>query len=152
MDDKHIIKKAYRYLSIQARSSQEISDYLLRKKIDPRQIQKVIEKLEQQGFVNDKDFTSQYINSYVKKGFGPKKIYFNLLKKGIDKQDIKRTLDDISDPEWIKQAKKVIAKKDSQLKQLDEYKVRQKIYNLLTYKGFQQRVIKSVIDAYPHLE
>ena len=152
VDTKSLLKKSYKYLSFRARSESEILEYLSKKTSNEALVTEVIKTLRNQGLINDNDFIDQFINSYLKKGYGPTKIRFNLLKKGVEKEDLNLKLDKISDSQWLKSAKIVILKKKKQLDQLDRFKLKQKIYQLLTYKGHKYSIIKAIIDAYPHLE
>jgi len=152
VDTKSLLKKSYNYLSFRARSESEILEYLSKKTSSKIAVTEVIETLKKQGFIDDNDFIDQYINSYIKKGQGPTKIRFNLLKKGVEKADINLKLDKINDSQWMESAQVVILKKKKQLDQLDKFKLKQKIYQLLTYKGHKYTTVKAIIDAYPHLE
>ena len=152
MDTKSLLKKSYKYLSFRARSESELLEYLSKKTSSKTSITEVIKTLKKQGFIDDNDFINQYINSYLKKGHGPTKIRFNLLNKGVEKAEINLELDKISDTEWLESAKIVISKKRKQLDQLEKFKLKQKIYQLLTYKGHKYSTVKAIIDAYPHLE
>ena len=111
MDTKTLLRKSYKYLSFRARSENEILEYLSKKTSNETLVVEVIETLRKQGFIDDNDFIDQYINSYIKKWHGPTKIRFNLLKKGVEKEDLIIKLDKISDSEWMESAKIVISKK-----------------------------------------
>lgn len=152
VDTKSLLKKSYKYLSFRARSEGEILEYLSKKTSDKTSVTEVIKTLKEQGFIDDNDFISQYINSYMKKGQGPIKIRFNLLKKGVEKDSLNLELNKINDSDWLESAKVVILKKKKVLDQLDTFKLKQKIYQLLTYKGHKYTTVKAIIDAYPHLE
>jgi SOS response regulatory protein OraA/RecX len=88
----------------------------------------------------------------MNKGQGPTKIRFNLSKKGIGKEEIKLKLERISPSQWMESAHIVISKKKKELDQLDKFKLKQKIYQLLTRQGHSYQTVKAIIDAYPHLE
>src|SRR3990167_7384562 len=65
-DLQRLLNSAYFYLKFRPRSKKEVHDYLL-KKIKKRRwstddVEKVIEQLEEQNFINDKEFVRWFVD------------------------------------------------------------------------------------------
>ena len=150
--DSQLLKKAINYLSYRSRSEKEIRDYLEKKSTSIEEIEAVISKLNQMGLIDDDDFIDQMISSYAKKHWGSKKIYFNLLNKGIDKSSAQDKLKQIPRELWQDYAIAFCQKKRSKWTTLEGYKKSQKLYQILYSRGYESNVIKPTIDAILHQE
>ena len=78
-----IYNKALDLLSRREHSSKEIREKLLLRFDDNIIINSVITKLEENNLINNTRFAEAYVSSRKRKGFGPKKISFELLSKGV---------------------------------------------------------------------
>ena len=75
---------SYRLLSYRQRSEKEIKDKLKEKKISPENIGKVIDKLKDLKFIDDKTFAKNYITDQInKKPAGRTFLKYKLLHKKI---------------------------------------------------------------------
>ena len=70
-------------LKYRARSSSEIISRLKRKKYSISLIEKVVNYLQENNYLNDEDFTRLFVAWSLEKGWGPKRIDFNLKELGI---------------------------------------------------------------------
>lgn len=73
-------------LKYRARSKYEIISRLKKKGYDSVLIQKVLNYLQENRYIDDKNFTHLFIFSSLEKGWGPQRIYFNLKKFGIPQE------------------------------------------------------------------
>lgn len=138
--------KALKFLSYRPRSEKEIVDKLLRKKASQEIINRIIKKLKEYKFIDDKEFVKWWIEQRT--NFKPRSlrlIKMELGQKGIDKDlmdqvidDLRLTIDDLAS------AKKLIEKKLPRYKGLDRDKKFQKIARYLASKGFNYDVIKEI--------
>jgi regulatory protein len=70
-------------LKYRARSSSEIISRLKRKKYSISLIEKVVNYLQENNYLNDEDFTRLFVAWSLEKGWGPKRIDFSLKELGI---------------------------------------------------------------------
>ena len=106
-----IYNKALDILSRREHSSKELTQKLIKKFDNETLILEVTHKLIANNLLNDARFAEMYTLARKKKGFGPKKIFYELLTKGLLETDINVAIDD--EGEWDAVAKKVFKKKVS---------------------------------------
>ena len=104
-----IYNKSLDLLSRREHSSKEIREKLLLRFDDKVIINSVITKLEENNLINDKRFAEAYVSSRKRKGFGPKKISFELLSKGVSESVANRMIDE--EGGWKRAAKLAFTKK-----------------------------------------
>ncbi|MDA0774975.1 MAG: regulatory protein RecX [Proteobacteria bacterium] len=78
-----IYNKALDIISRREHSEKEIREKLYKKFNDHKVSELVITSLIEKGLVNDHRFAEMYIVARKRKGFGPKKIAYELLAKGV---------------------------------------------------------------------
>ena len=104
-----IYNKSLDLLSRREHSSKEIREKLLLRFDDKVIINSVITKLEENNLINDTRFAEAYVSSRKRKGFGPKKITFELLSKGVSESVANRMIDE--EGGWKRAAKLAFTKK-----------------------------------------
>ena len=104
-----IYNKALDLLSRREHSKREIKDKLLKRFDENDQINQVIEKLVLNNLVNNLRFAELYVISRKRKGFGPKKIAYELFTKGISESISQEIIK--NEGKWADSAKKVFMKK-----------------------------------------
>ena len=104
-----IYNKSLDLLSRREHSSKEIREKLLLRFDDKVIINSVITKLEENNLINDTRFAEAYVSSRKRKGFGPKKISFELLLKGVSESVANRIIDE--EGGWKRAAKLAFTKK-----------------------------------------
>ena len=104
-----VYNKALDLLSRREHSSKEIREKLILRFDDIVIINSVITKLEENNLINDTRFAEAYVSSRKKKGFGPKKITFELLSKGVSESVANRMIDE--EGGWKRAAKLAFTKK-----------------------------------------
>ena len=122
-------------------SKREIKDKLLKRFDENDQINQVIEKLVSNNLVNNLRFAELYVISRKRKGFGPKKIAYELFTKGISESISQEIIK--NEGKWADSAKKVFMKKfkNGPSDNLKE-SIKQKIF--LQNRGFSFKEIESV--------
>ena len=136
-----IYNKALDILSRREHSSKELTQKLIKKFDNETLILEVTHKLIANNLLNDARFAEMYTLARKKKGFGPKKIFYELLTKGLLETDINVAIDD--EGEWDAVAKKVFKKKFPHGKS-DDIKIAIKQKNFLINRGFSFKEIESV--------
>mgnify|MGYP001331744277 FL=1 len=104
-----VYNKALDLLSRREHSSKEIREKLILRFDDKVIINTVITKLEKNNLINDTRFAEAYVSSRKRKGFGPKKITFELLSKGVSESVANRMIDE--EGGWKRAAKLAFTKK-----------------------------------------
>lgn len=141
------IKQLKSYLlSLLAR--REYSEWELRQKLtkfttDDQLITDLLNEFKCQNWQSDQRFTESLINSSKTK-YGQLKILHQLKNKGINTE-----LDDITLPSIAEQTEVAITLLQKKYKQAEEsLTAKQKYFQFLRYRGFQQEVIYQAIDSW----
>lgn len=149
--------QAAEYCMLRPHSAKEVRDYLWRKtrdrKVRLRQTgevvdragvsveitERVFERLVQKGYIDDAKFASWWVeNRHLKKGISQRKLYNELLKKGVSSGIINLTLQGTERSEKI-ELRKIIDKKRSR------YDDQQKLIAYLARQGFSYDDIKDAL-------
>ena len=89
-----IYNKALDIISRREHSEKEIREKLYKKFNDHKVSELVITSLIEKGLVNDHRFAEMYIIARKRKGFGPKKIAYELLAKGVSDDILSQALNE----------------------------------------------------------
>mgnify|MGYP000011445533 FL=1 len=138
-----IYNKALDILSRREHSAKELI-FKLEKKFDStEEIFLTVSKLKKNNLLNDFRYAEAYVVARKRKGFGPKKIKFELLSKGINESDIHKVL--YEEGGWKKAAKKAFDKKfkNGPSAETNE-KLKQKSF--MKNRGFTFQEIESVFS------
>ncbi len=87
-EKKHAFDAACDYLSFSERSTSEVRKKLKEKEYTEEEIDEAIEKLNNYGFLNDKEYAKHYIEFAMSKGRGIRRIKDELRSKGIETFDL----------------------------------------------------------------
>lgn len=102
-----VYNKALDILSRREHSQKELSDKLLKKFSNQDLIEQSIQKLEDNCLVNDERFSEHYVAARKRKGFGPKKISYELVSKGVEKSIASKAI--FESGEWKELAHQVFS-------------------------------------------
>ncbi len=136
-----IYNKSLDLLSRREHSRKEIKEKLLLRYENTEQINVVLEKLVSNNLINDSRFAEAYVLNRKRKGFGPKKIIFELISKGV-KESIANEVVEIEGG-WIEAAKSAFKKKYKDDQNI-ETKEQLKQKTFLQNRGFGFKEIESV--------
>ncbi|MCH5179613.1 MAG: RecX family transcriptional regulator [Erysipelotrichales bacterium] len=136
------LNKAYNLLAHGLYTKKEVKERLLRKKCNPYVVDKVIKKLISLNYLNDKIYLEEYLSYAKTKGYGPKKIKSELIKKGINDALIASISFDDQEEIIETQAEKLLKKYQN----LNYQKKYQKIYNHLLLLGYSSSLISDVLE------
>lgn len=149
--DADSISKAYNkaldYLSYQLRTEKEIIQYLQKHEFTDLQIEPVLQRLRNQGYINDLEYAKSYVRTIAKTSDkGPTVITQNLRKKGVLENDIETALEEFSFEDQLQNTIK-IAQKLARKYHREAFKTLiQKIKNGLFVKGFSSEIITETIN------
>ena len=106
-----LLEEAYKIISRKLYASKDVSIKLEHKINNIEMIDKIINKLKEDKYINDKEYAKQYIE--IKK-YGRKRVCYELSKKGISEKEINLAYDEleIDEAEFISFYIKKIAKKE----------------------------------------
>ncbi len=129
------------------RSKKELFIYLEKQEIEKSYINKIVDKLEHEGYINDEVFCKSYINDAILlTDNGPLKLKKDLEKLGIEETIIDNNLLKFS-KEKIKEKIKKIGDKELRLnKKYSSCEIRQKIKNKLILKGYYMEDILDYLE------
>lgn len=145
------------YLSYRDRTKKELLDktsyYLHKYELSESDIQDIsdemLTRLREAGLVDDVKFSREYIKSKLRasKPFGRRKIYQNLLQKGISRAVIEGELSNIDTVAEKKSVEALFDKKFSSLGKSTDLKSKQKIIRYLLGRGCAPTLVYSVVDS-----
>lgn len=136
------MEKAYRLLAVRPRSTKEMADRLS-EKFEKNIVQAALKKLFEFEYLDDLVFARQWVKERsIKKG--KKALYFELLKKGIAKEQITEVLEVLDNEEMVSRAFDLVLKKQSYLI-LPGPEKKQKITAFLARRGYDYNIIREVL-------
>jgi regulatory protein len=111
--------------------------------LNREQTELVIEKLEEEGFLNDERFAITYAGSKFRVlHWGKMKIRAGLRSKGVAEVLITQALESIDQEQYMKCLGELLATKLRTLKSVDDERViKQKVFAYLASKGFEENLI-----------
>ena len=128
------LSTSYYYLAKRDYSKKELYTKLIQKYWEKIPVKKVVSKLEEDNYINDKEFAISYVKN---KKYGRKKIEYELKLKGIESEIIEEVLNFYEEDEELEELSKIWDK----LGDKDDQK---KIASLMR-KGFSYNDIKKII-------
>ncbi|QDP39374.1 recombination regulator RecX [Radiobacillus deserti] len=142
-DNQHkFYNLAIQFLSYRMRSRKEIIDYLEKKEIEPEQIPPVLERLEQEGLINDREFATAFVRTRLNTTTkGPLLLKQELKEKGVTAEIADEVLTIFSFDKQLEFARKWIQKKLKTNSKKSFRHQQQQILQTLMQKGFPQNVI-----------
>ena len=147
-DYKTVFKRALRILARRDHAKNELKTKLASKTQDIEVVDKVLDKLEENGYLDDRAFAVKYLRYRSELGFGPKKIFSEMKNKGIDEQNIQESFDKF-DSSWVELAKHVFQKKFGGIKDVEKNpKDHEKKIRFLAHRGFSYNDIKVVLGEH----
>ena len=137
--------KALTYISYKQRTKKEIKDKLCNYSNDVSD--KVIEKLDELGLLDEKKYIEAFINDQINLGNnGPFYIKKELEKLNINSYYIDEFLNNIKDDIWIEKVRKIVDKKINTNRKLPKERLLLKIKNDLIMLGYSKNIIDKVLN------
>ena len=138
-----IYNKALDIISRREHSEKEVRDKLLIKFDEKDIVESVIQKLKQNSLIEDSRYAEMYTRARKRKGFGPKRIGYELNSRGVNE-----SLSSIAIEEeggWIEAAENVFNKKFKDGISQD-FKTKLKQKSFLQNRGFSFKEIDSIFS------
>ena len=140
---KAIYNKALDIISRREHSQKELTDKLVKKYDVPELISSVIHNLIEKNLLNDFRFSQAYVVARKRKGFGPKKIGYELVSRGVNENTASEVID--AESGWNEAALQAFNKKYKAGISKD-FKERNKQKVFLQNRGFSFEEIDSVFN------
>jgi regulatory protein len=137
------LNAAYRYLGYRPRSEAELRERLQRRGFPPEHVDKVIEKLKEQGLLNDESFARFWTEDRAT--FRPRSrglTRSELRKKGIAEETITQVVEEIDEAE---SAYAAAVSKAHRLQTVDYQEFRKRLVDFLRRRGFSYDIISRTV-------
>jgi len=137
-------EKAIRFIEYRPRSVLEVHDRLVRYGVEIKVIEKVTIRLQVENVLDDTKFAMLWVEN--RRAFRPRGkllLHKELVEKGIDDSDIENALSEVDE---LPDALQLVYSKLSKYDGLSSDSFRNKIWSLLTRRGFDYSVINDVIS------
>lgn len=139
--------KALNYLNFKRRSKKEVENYLGKSGFIKRDILLSLERLEKEGFINDKQYLESFINDQVHlNNHGPLKIIQKLKLLGFEEKEIKDYLETFPSSVWKEKIASIVNKKIKSNRHLGSVKLKEKVMFSLLSEGFRKEEVLAVLD------
>ena len=147
-NDVYAYNVALNYISIKMRSIKEIKEYLIKKGFSTLIINKIIDKLINNGYLNDVNFTKAFINDQINLSTkGPYKIRKELVKYGVDESIIESEISNI-DNNIIKEKLSGLIKKQVKIKKGSVNSLKLKLVSYFTNLGYDKQLVLDELSNY----
>jgi len=138
-----LYQRALRYLSFRPRSEQEMRLYLLRHEQDEQVRELVLERLKENGWLDDGRFAAQWVeNRAAFRPRGKKALAFELKQRGVQAATIEQAVQELDEEEMAYQAAQKVLER---YKNLDRQTFWRKLYDFLVRRGFSYEVVLPTI-------
>ena len=129
------------------KSKSELRKLLISKEYNFELVDKVVNKLEKQGYLDDINFSKSYVNNQIiTTNKGPNKIVSELRSKGVKEEDI--CLDSYLDDLQIERINKLINKAIKSNRTRGGVVLKKKIVSDLINLGYDSNLVNDIVDSY----
>ena len=134
-------ERAVKALSRSNKTKKQLVTYLKGKSFDNRVIGRVINKLEEYGYLDDSQFATTFIE-IKKRGWGKRRLEAELNFKGVDAKIVEEAVSKIDDED---ENAYLVAKKYCKTRPVD-YDLKVKAFRYLVSKGFTYDSVNAALD------
>lgn len=145
-------RKAESYCAFQERSQQEVRDKLYDWGLHKNQVEQIITELILDNFLNEERFAFAYAGGKHRiKKWGRFKIKQGLRMKAVSDPLIVTALAQLDPDEYLENLRGILLKKNTQIKEVNDFKRYQKLVNFAMMRGYEvdliQDVLKEVLNS-----
>ncbi len=146
---KQIFIKVSKYCAYQERTQQEVRTKLREYQCYGDDAEEIIVELIQENFINEERFAKSFARGRFRlKNWGKTKIKYELQQRGLSKYCVNSGLAEIEQDEYEQTIKKLIEKKQEELKEETPFVQKGKINNYLMQKGYEPNIISEFIKEF----
>jgi regulatory protein len=138
---------AYKYLSYRARSVKEVRDKLVQKEFAEEIIEQVVDDLQRQKLLNDREFARRFVEARLGRANGSRKLAQELRRKGIETEIIDEVLGEFAatlDSE--ERAVGLLGKQAWRYRGLERDKAKRRMLGFLARRGYDAQMARSAVD------
>lgn len=144
-----IKRKLEHYCAYQDRCHQEVEKKLKEFRLIPEAREVILLHLMEHDFLNEERFAKSFARGKFRiKSWGKNRIVRELKFRDISSYNIKVALKEIDEKEYLKACRKVLEIKNKLLKETNDFKRRQKLYEHLYRKGFESDLIQRELNNF----
>jgi regulatory protein len=139
--------KLMRYCAYQERCHQEVNKKLDELNIIPLAKEHIIVELIQQDFLNEERFAKIFtISKFNQKNWGKKRIINELKRREISAINIKTSLNQIDDSEYLAKLSRLVEKKWNATAEFNLANKKKKVMNYFLYRGWESHLVYEQIQ------
>ncbi len=139
--NKELLNYALRLLNRKDYTEREIREKLLKKSQSEDELIKVIEYLKDKHFIDDLRYAKNYLYFRLKRGYGKRRVAYELINKGVDKGLVESVLtseDENAEEVFLKKLKLLEGKRNK----------RKKLFDFMYRRGFDSEKIVELLNKY----
>ena len=141
------LNKAAAYCTLCERCISEVSTKLAAWGVPHGEQQKIIVRLQQEGFIDEARYCRAFVNDKVRLNrWGRIKIRAALSEKRLPRELVNEAIENINEEEYMSAIAEVIATKRRELKGKEDYAAQQKIMRYAASRGFEPSLIMKAIN------
>lgn len=141
------LNKASAYCTLCERCTSEVTSKLTQWGIEPSEQIKIIERLQQEGFIDEERYCRAFVNDKVRfNRWGRIKIRAALSEKRLPRELVSEAIENINEDEYMNALAEVISAKRRELKGKDDYAAQQKIMRHAASRGYEPSLIMKAIN------
>lgn len=144
------LNKAAAYCTLCERCISEVSKKLTTWGVPPAEQQRIIERLQDEGFINEERYCRAFVNDKLRfNRWGRVKIRAALYEKQLPREYIAQAIEDIDEEEYMQTLHDLVATKQRELKN-EDFTTKQKIIRFAASRGFEPAKILQIVkcDSY----
>lgn len=141
------LNKAAAYCTLCERCISEVTAKLTAWGVPAGEQQKIIVRLQQEGFIDEARYCRAFVNDKVRfNRWGRIKIRAALSEKRLSRELVNEAIDNINEEEYMSALAEVITAKRRELKGKDDYAAQQKIMRYAAGRGYEPSLIMKAIN------
>ncbi len=144
------LNKAAAYCTLCERCISEVSKKLTTWGVSPAEQQRIIDRLQDEGFINEERYCRAFVNDKLRfNRWGRVKIRAALYEKQLPREYIAQAIEEIDEEEYMQTLHDLVATKQRELKN-EDFATKQKIIRFAASRGFEPAKILQIVkcDSY----
>ena len=149
MSHRTAYQDALKMLAARSHSIYELKAKLLRREWPAADVQAAVERLQDQGLLDDREFAVQWAEQRSRlKRYGPERIKLELLSKGIDRRIAETVVDELfSGLDIRSRAAEVARQAATRWRNMEETALRKRLLNFLLRRGYSREESQRAIET-----
>ena len=144
------LNKAAAYCTLCERCISEVSKKLTTWGVPPAEQQRIIDRLQDEGFINEERYCRAFVNDKLRfNRWGRIKITAALYEKRLPREYITQAIEQIDEEQYMQTLHDLVATKQRELKN-EDFATKQKIIRFAASRGFEPAKILQIVkcDSY----